>query len=60
MISGIFPRAMQFGFCGLNSVYLMILFKNWNFNVKTLGLFGAMVVVEKGLLEVPNSVNEMV
>ena len=58
--SGIVPRVMQFGFCGVNALYLMTCFKRWQINVKTVGFFGALVVAEKALLEMPNYINESI
>ena len=60
MISGVVPRTMKYGFCALNSVYLTILYRNWNFTPKTVGFFAGLCVAEKALMEVPNYMNETV
>ena len=39
---------------------MMVLYKNFNFNLKTVGLLGAIILIEKSILEIPNYVNEIV
>ena len=60
MIAGIVPKAMKFGFCVVNAAYMTILFRNRNFNVKTIGVLAAAVVAENSLLTLPNYVNESI
>ena len=54
------PRALKVFFCGLNSVYMFTLWKNYNFNKKSIGIFAGILLFENLALTVPNLINERV
>ncbi|KAL4451089.1 hypothetical protein ABPG74_021411 [Tetrahymena malaccensis] len=57
---GILTYGLKYTFAGIDAALLTYFWRNWNFNIRTIGLLGGLVGIQMATLHMPNLVNEVV